>query len=52
MVESKCFYFGFAKYIGILVVFLWDRREVDFFKDGGRFGLYCKMELEGECCQA
>ena len=50
MVGSESFCFGFAKDIGILVVFLWNRREVDFFEDGGRFGLHCGTELEGKCC--
>jgi len=49
MVESKCFCFGLAKDIGILVVFLQNGGEVDFFGDGSEFGLYCGMELERKC---
>jgi len=52
MVGSECFCFGLAKNIGILMVFLQNGREIDFFRDSGGFGLYCKMELEGKCCQA
>jgi len=29
-VGSECFCFGLAKNISILVIFLWNRREVDF----------------------
>jgi len=50
MVGSKCFCFGLAKNISILVVFLWNRGEINFFGDGGGFGLYCGMELKGKCC--
>jgi len=49
MVESKCFCFGPAKNIGILMVFLQNGREVDFFRDGGGIGLHCGTELEREC---
>ena len=52
MVGSECFCFGLAKNIGVLMVFLWDGREVDFFGDSGGFGLHCGMELEGKGCQA
>jgi len=45
-VRSKCFCFGLAKNVGVLVVFLQDRKEVDFFRDSGRIGLHCGMELE------
>jgi len=45
-VRSKCFCFGLAKNVSVLVVFLQDRKEVNFFRDGGRIGLYCGMELE------
>jgi len=51
-VGSECFCFGLAKNIGVLVVFLWNRREVNFFGDDGRFGLYCGTELKGKSCQA
>jgi len=46
MVGSECFCFGLAKNISVLVVSLWNRREVDFFGDSSGFGLYCGMELE------
>jgi len=32
MVGSKCFCFGLAKNISVLMVFLWNRREVDFLE--------------------
>ena len=32
------------------MVFLWDEREIDFFRDDSRFGLHCGMELEGKYC--
>jgi len=51
-VRSKCFCFALAKNIGVLVVFLWNRREVDFFGDGGGFGLYCGTELKRKGCRA
>ena len=50
MVGSKCFCFGLAKNIGILMVFLQDGRAVDFFGDSGGFGLHCGIELERICC--
>jgi len=50
MVEGKCFCFRLAKNIGILVVFLWNRGEINFFRDSSRFGLYCGMELKEKCC--
>jgi len=46
MVGGKCFCFGLAKDIGILMVFLWNGREVDFFRGGSGFGLYCEVELK------
>ena len=49
MVGSKCFCFGLAKDISVLVVFLWNGGEVDFLGDSSRFGLYCRTELEGKC---
>jgi len=49
MVGGKCFCFGLAENIGILVVFLWNSEEVDFLRDGSGFGLYCGTELEGKC---
>jgi len=49
MVGSKCFGFGLAKDIGVLMVFLWNRGEVNFFGDGSGFGLYCGTELERKC---
>jgi len=52
MVGSKCFYFGLAKNISILVIFLWNKREINFFGDDGGFGLYYKMELERKCYRA
>jgi len=48
-VGGECFCFGLAKNIYILVIFLWNRGEIDFFEDGGRFGLYCGTKLEEEC---
>jgi len=52
MVESECFCFGLAKNVGILVVFLWDGKEVNFFRNGDSIGLHCGMELKGKCCRA
>jgi len=49
MVEGECFCFGLVKDISILVVFLWNKGEVDFFRDSSGFDLYCGMELEGKC---
>ena len=51
-VGSKCFCFGFAKDICILIIFLWNREEVDFFRDDSRFGLHCGMELESKYFRA
>jgi len=48
MVGSECFYFGLAKDIYILMIFLQNKEEVDFFGDGSRFGLHCRMELESK----
>ena len=47
-VGSKCFCFGLAKNISVLVVFFWNGREVNFLGGGGRFGLHCGLELEGK----
>ena len=52
MIGSECFCFELAKNISVLMVFLQNRREVDFFEDGNRFGLHCGTELEGKCYQA
>jgi len=51
-VGSECFCFELAKNIGVLMVFLWDRRKIDFFGNSDGFDLYCGTELEGKCCQA
>jgi len=48
MVGSECFCFGLAKDICVLVIFLWNGGEVDFFKDGSGFGLYCETELDSK----
>jgi len=48
MVGSECFCFGLAKDICILVIFLWNGREIDFFGDSSGFGLYCGTELESK----
>ena len=48
MVGSECFCFGLAKDICVLVIFLWNGGEVDFFEDGSRFGLYCETELDSK----
>jgi len=48
-VGGKCFCFGLAKDIGILMVFLWNGGEVDFLGDSSGFGLYCGTELKGKC---
>jgi len=52
MVESKCFCFGLTKDICVLVIFLWNGGEVDFFGDGSGFGLHCGTELESKYFQA
>jgi len=52
MVEGECFCFGLAKNIGILVVFFRNSGEIDFFRDGGGFGLYRGAKLEGKRFQA
>jgi len=49
MMGGKCFCFGLAKDIGILMVFLWNGGEVNFLGDGSGFGLYYRTELEGKC---
>ena len=51
-VGSECFCFGLAKDICILVIFLWNGGEVDFFGDGSGFGLYCGTELDSEYFRA
>jgi len=52
MVGSKCFCFGLAKNISVLMVFLWDGSEVDFFGDGGGFDLHYGTELESKYFRA
>ena len=52
MVGGECFCFGLAKDVGVLVVFFRNSGEVDFFGDGGGFGLYCGTELERKCFRA
>jgi len=52
IVGSKCFCFGLAKDICILVIFLWNGGEVDSFGDGSGFGLYCGTELDSEYFRA
>jgi len=47
-VGSKCFRFGLAKDICILVIFLWNGGEVNLFGDGSGFGLHCGTDLEGK----
>jgi len=51
-VGSKYFCFGLAKDICVLVIFLWNGGEVDFFGNGSGFGLYCGTELESEYFRA
>jgi len=51
-VGGECFCFGLAKDVGVLVVFFRNSEEVDFFRDGGGFGLYCGTELERKCFRA
>jgi len=51
-VESECFRFGLAKDICVLVIFLWNGGEVDFFGYGSGFGLYCGTELESKYFRA
>ena len=34
------------------MVFLWDGSEVNFFGDGGGFGLHCETELESKYFRA
>jgi len=48
MVGSECFCFGLAKDIYILMIFLWNGGEVDFFGDGSGFGLHYRTELESK----
>ena len=45
---SECFCFELAKDICVLVIFLWNRGDVDFFGDSSRFGLYCGTELDSK----
>ena len=52
MVGSECFCFGLAKDICILVIFLWNGGEIDFFRDGSGFGLHCETELESKYFRA
>jgi len=51
-VGSECFCFGLAKDVCVLVIFLWNGGEVDFFRDGSGFGLYCGTELDSEYFRA
>jgi len=48
--RGKYFCFGLAKYISILMVFLWNKREVNFFRDVGGIGLHYGTELERKYC--
>jgi len=48
MVGSECFCFGLVKDIYVLVIFLWNGGEVDFFGDSSGFGLYCRTELDSK----
>jgi len=48
MVGGEYFCFGLAKDICVLVIFLWNGGEVDFFRDGSGFGLYCGTELDSK----
>jgi len=48
MVESESFCFGLAKDIYVLVIFLWNGGEVDFFRYGSGLGLYCGTELDSK----
>ena len=48
MVGSECFCFGLAKNIWVLMIFLWNGGEVNFFRDGSGFGLHCGTELESK----
>ena len=52
MVGSECFCFGLAKDICVLVIFLWNGEEVNFFGDGGGFGLHCGTDLESKYFRA
>jgi len=47
-VGNECFCFGLAKDICILVIFLWNRGEVDFFRYGSGLGLYYGTELDSK----
>jgi len=47
-VGSECFCFGLAKDICVLMIFLWNGGEVNFFRDGSRFGLYYRTELNSK----
>jgi len=51
-VGSECFCFGLAKDICVLVIFLWNEEEVNFFEDGSGFGLYCGTDLESKYFRA
>jgi len=48
MVGSKCFCFGLAKDICVLVIFFWNGGEVNFFGYGSGLGLYCGTELDSK----
>jgi len=51
-VRSKCFCFGLAKDICILMIFLQNRGKINFLRDGSGFGLHCGTELESKYFQA
>ena len=46
------FCFGLAKDICVLVIFLWNGGEVNFFRDGSGFGLHYGTKLESKYFQA
>jgi len=48
MVGSECFCFELAKDIYILMIFLWNGEEIDFFGDGSGFGLHCGTDLKSK----
>jgi len=47
-VGSESFYFGLAKNICVLVIFLWNGGEINFFRYGSGLGLYCGTELDSK----
>jgi len=52
MVGSECFCFGVAKDICVLMIFLWNGGEVNFFGDSSGFGLHFGTDLESKYFQA